>query len=99
MNIKQLTLAAIAAATGAALAAVPEVSNVTMTQAANRLVTITYQLTEAAVVTLDIQTNANTSAAANDPGWTSIGGEAVTRPGKALTRTASRSPQMAHALA
>ena len=77
MNTKQLILVAIAAATGAALAAVPEVSNVTMTQAANRLVTITYQLTEAAVVTLDIQTNANTSAAANDPGWTTIGGEAV----------------------
>ncbi len=77
MNIKQLTLAAIAAATGAAMAAMPEVSNVTMTQAANRLVTITYQLTEDAVVTLDIQTNANVSAAANDPGWTSIGGEAV----------------------
>ena len=77
MNIKQLTLAAIAATTGAAMAAMPEVSNVTMTQAANRLVTITYQLTEAAVVTLDIQTNANTSAAANDPGWTSIGGVAV----------------------
>ena len=77
MNIKQLTLAAIAATTGAAMAAMPEVSNVTMTQAANRLVTITYQLTEAAVVTLDIQTNANTSAAANDPGWTSIGGTAI----------------------
>ncbi len=78
MNIKQLTLAAIAATTGVALAAIPEVSNVTMTQAANRLVTITYQLTDApAVVTLDIQTNANTSAAANDPGWTSIGGVAV----------------------
>ena len=78
MNIKQLTLAAIAATTGAAMAAIPEVSNVTMTQAANRLVTITYQLTDApAVVTLDIQTNANTSAAANDPGWTSIGGVAV----------------------
>ena len=59
-------------------AAIPEVSNVTMTQAANRLVTITYQLTDApAVVTLDIQTNANTSAAANDPGWTSIGGAAI----------------------
>ena len=77
MNIKQLTLAAIAVTTGAAMAAMPEVSNVTMTQAANRLVTITYQLTEAAVVTLDIQTNANTSAAANDPGWTSIGGTAI----------------------
>ena len=78
MNIKQLTLAAIAATTGAAMAAIPEVSNVTMTQAANRLVTITYQLADApAVVTLDIQTNANTSAAANDPGWTTIGGEAI----------------------
>ena len=78
MNIKQLTLAAIAATAGAAIAAMPEVSNVTMTQAANRLVTITYQLTDApAVVTLDIQTNANVSAAANDPGWTSIGGVAV----------------------
>ena len=78
MNIKQLTLAALAVTTGTALAAMPEVSNVTMTQAANRLVTITYQLTDApAVVTLDIQTNANVSAAANDPGWTSIGGEVV----------------------
>ena len=77
MNIKQLTLAAIAATTGAAMAAIPEVSNVTMTQSANRLVTITYQLTEAAVVTLDIQTNANVSAAANDPGWTTIGGTAI----------------------
>ena len=59
-------------------AAIPEVSNVTMTQAQNRRVTITYQLTGApAVVTLDIQTNANTSATANDPGWTSIGGAAI----------------------
>ena len=78
MNIKSIPLAALTAATIPAFAAIPEVSNVTMTQAANRLVTITYQLTDApAVVTLDIQTNANTSAAANDPGWTSIGGEAV----------------------
>ena len=69
-------LAAFAAA--AVGAAIPEVSNVTMSQAANRQVTITYQLANApAVVTLDIQTNANTSAAANDPGWTSIGGEFV----------------------
>ena len=78
MNIKQLTLAVLTAVTGAAMAAMPEVSNVTMTQAANRLVSITYQLTDApAVVTLDIQTNANTSATANDPGWTSIGGVPV----------------------
>ena len=78
MNIKQLTLAAIAATTGAAMAAIPEVSNVTMEQAQNRRVTITYQLADApAVVTLDIQTNANTSAAADDPGWTSIGGQII----------------------
>ncbi len=78
MNIKQLTLAVLTAVTGAAMAAMPEVSNVTMTQAANRLVTITYQITDApAVVTLDIQTNANVSAAANDPGWTTIGGTAI----------------------
>ena len=79
MDIKKLTAAALAAATSAALpAAVPEISGVTMTQDSMRLVTITYTLADApAVVTLDVQTNANTSAAADDPGWTSIGGEAV----------------------
>ena len=57
--------------------ATPIVSSVDMTQTSKR-VDITYTLTgEAAVITLDIQTNANTSAAADDPGWTSIGGEAV----------------------
>ena len=79
MDIKKLTAAALAAATGAALtAAVPEISGVTMTQDVTRRVTITYTLADApAVVTLDVQTNANTSATADDPGWTSIGGEAV----------------------
>ena len=79
MNIKKLTAAALAAATSAALtAAVPEISGVTMAQDVARRVTITYTLADApAVVTLDVQTNANTSAAADDPGWTSIGGEAV----------------------
>lgn len=86
MKMKKLAVAAItAAASSVALAetsqtstiSVPEVENVKMVQAANRLVTITYELTQDAVVTLDIQTNANTSAAADDPGWTSIGGEAV----------------------
>lgn len=78
-NMKTLAIAAVAAATSTALrAAVPEVSNVTMTQDDNRLVTISYTLAEApAVVTLDVQTNANTSASANDAGWTSIGGAAV----------------------
>ena len=57
--------------------ATPIVSSVDMTQTSKR-VDITYTLTgEAAVITLDIQTNANTSAAADDPGWTSIGGEAL----------------------
>ena len=79
MNIKKLTVAALAAATSATLtAAVPEISGVTMAQDVARLVTITYTLADApAVVTVDVQTNANTSAAADDPGWTSIGGEAV----------------------
>ncbi|MBR1588428.1 MAG: formylglycine-generating enzyme family protein [Kiritimatiellae bacterium] len=78
MNLNPIMLAALAAAISPAFAAIPEVSNVTMAQAANRRVTITYTLADApAVVTLDIQTNANVSAAANDPGWTSIGGEAI----------------------
>ena len=70
MNIKYITVAAVAAMTTATLtAAVPEVSNATMTQAADRLVTITYNLADApAVITLDIQTN-NTQGT-----WTSIGG-------------------------
>ena len=72
-------LAAVAtSATLPLAAAVPEVTGVTMAQASDRLVTITYTLAnEPAVITLDVQTNANTSAAADDPGWTSIGGEAV----------------------
>lgn len=79
MDIKKLTMAALTAATSATLtAAVPEISGVTMAQDVTRRVTITYTLADApAVVTVDVQTNANTSAAADDPGWTSIGGEAV----------------------
>ena len=57
--------------------AVPVVSNVEMSQSSGKWVTITYSLSEAAVVTLEVQTNANTSAGADDPGWTSIGGPAV----------------------
>ena len=73
MNIKKLTAAALAAATSAALpAAVPEISGVTMTQASDRLVTITYTLADApAVVTVDVQTNVTGDV------WASIGGEAV----------------------
>jgi len=76
MNIKKMTVAALAAATTATLmATVPEVSGTTMTQAANRLVTITYTLTDApAVVTLDVQTNYTENGTTK---WASIGGEAV----------------------
>ena len=71
------TLAAFAAA--AASAATPVVTSVSMSQSSySRLVTIDYTFTgDPAVITLDVQTNANTSASADDPGWTSIGGEAV----------------------
>ena len=84
MNMKKSATATMLAVTGAAisftsLAAVPDVTAATMVQdSASRLVTITYTLTDApAVVTLDIQTNATANAASDDPGWTSIGGEAV----------------------
>ena len=80
MNIRKMTVVAMASATTVAVAAaVPQVTNVTMAQASGgRTVTISYTLTDApAVVTLEVQTNANTSAVADDPGWTSIGGEAV----------------------
>ena len=66
-------LAALAATASAALpAAVPEISGVTMAQASDRLVTITYTLADApAVVTVDVQTNVTGDV------WASIGGEAV----------------------
>jgi len=70
-----ISLAALAlgeAALSPLHAAVPEISGVTMTQASDRLVTITYTLADApAVVTVDIQTNATGNT------WASIGGEAV----------------------
>ena len=79
MHIRKQAVAALSATITTALAAsVPEVTGVTMSQAGDRTVTIGYTLSVApAVVTLDVQTNANTSAAADDPGWTSIGGGAV----------------------
>ena len=55
-----------------ASAVVPSVSNVSMSQAADRTVTITYTLANApAVVTLDIQTNVTGDV------WESIGGENI----------------------
>lgn len=82
MNLtRQFTFAGTLAAAMAAVAvpAVPSVDTVTMAQPGpSRLVNIDYELSGAdAVITLDIQTNANTSAGADDPGWTSIGGEAI----------------------
>ena len=77
MNIRNLIIASIVAcvATAPSQASTPEVTNVTMTQGGSgRLVTITYRLTEDAVVTLDVQTNATPNAAT---GWASIGGEAI----------------------
>ena len=73
MDIRKITVTALAAATGAALtAAVPEVSGVTMAQDMDRLVTITYTLADApAVITLDVQTNVTGDT------WASIGGEAL----------------------
>ena len=68
MNIRKMTVAAVVATMAATLTAtVPQVSSVTMTQASGgRLVTIAYTLVdEPAVVTLEVQTNANTSAAAD----------------------------------
>ena len=56
----------------------PVVSGVTMTQTKDRTVTIEYTLADGpAVITLDVQTNATPNATADDPGWTSIGGEAI----------------------
>ena len=71
MNIKKTMVAMLTVSAGAALfAAVPEMSGVTMVQAPDRRVTITYALADApAVITLDIQTNVTGSA------WASIGGQ------------------------
>jgi len=79
MSAKNAVLGTFAICMASALAAVPEVTYVRMTQpSSTRLVTIQYKFTgDDAVITLDVQTNANTSAAADDSGWTSIGGEAV----------------------
>ena len=73
--IKKTLVCAVAAGASALVMATPEVSEVTMTQnGVGRLVTITYRLTEDAVVTLDVMTNATPNAAT---GWSSIGGKAV----------------------
>lgn len=72
MKTSKSILAAIATASCAAFAsATPVVSNVSMSQDWSRRVTISYTLSEQAVVTLDIQTNDTQGV------WVSIGGEAI----------------------
>jgi formylglycine-generating enzyme required for sulfatase activity len=74
-NIKKALACVAAVGTATLAAATPEVSNVTMVQASSsRLVTITYELSEDAVVTLDVLTNATPNAVT---GWVSIGGKAI----------------------
>ena len=71
-QLKSMVICALAPALLQAAAVVPSVTDVTMTQASDRTVTITYKLANApAVVTLDIQTNTT------DGVWVSIGGENI----------------------
>ena len=79
MNARNAVLGALAICATSALATVPEVTYVSMEQSSSsRQVTIQYKFSgDDAVITLDVQTNANPSASASDPGWTSIGGPAV----------------------
>ena len=82
--IKKAMVCAAAAGAATFATATPVVSNVTMAQSGNgRLVTITYSLTEDAVVTLDVMTNATPNAAT---GWASIGGAAVSNAKGAVWR-------------
>jgi hypothetical protein len=76
MNMKKsIVAAAVAAMAVQVFSAVPEVTSVTMSQAADRSVTITYELDNApAVVTLDVQTNCTVDGEVK---WASIGGQAV----------------------
>jgi formylglycine-generating enzyme required for sulfatase activity len=76
MNMKKsIVAAAVAAMAVQIFSAVPEVTSVTMSQAADRSVTITYELDNApAVVTLDVQTNCTVDGEVK---WASIGGQAV----------------------
>lgn len=69
-NAKFLTVLSVVCAPAILVAAVPEVNSVTMTQARDRTVTIAYNLSEPAVVTLDLVTN-------SPAGWVSIGVENV----------------------
>ena len=77
MSIRNMICAAGALGFSAAAfaSATPEVGNVRMSQSGNsHLVTITYDLDSAAVVTLEVQTNYVENA---ETKWASIGGEAL----------------------
>ena len=73
-NIKKALVFAAASGAATFAMATPVVSDVTMTQNNGRKVTITYKLSEDAVVTLNVLTNATPNAAT---GWASIGGAAI----------------------
>ncbi len=76
---KMMTFAAGVAAAVAMADLVPVVSNVTMTQPADRRkVTISYSLANAAaIVTLDVQTNRTGAATSVESDWVSIGGDNI----------------------
>ena len=73
-NIKKALVFAAASGAATFAMATPVVSDVTMTQNSGRKVTITYTVSEDAVVTLNVLTNATPNAAT---GWASIGGAAI----------------------
>ena len=79
MRAKKTVLGVLAVVAASAFATVPEVTYVHMEQSSSsREVTIEYKFSgDDAVITLDVQTNANTSASASDPGWASVGGPVV----------------------
>ena len=76
MNMKKQRISSLATAVCSMLvAAVPEVKSVAMTQANDRLVTVTYTMENApAVVTFHVETNCVVEGVEK---WTSIGGSAV----------------------
>ena len=75
MRFRRIALGFAVAGATVVHAGAPSVSEVTMSQAQSRLVTITYSLDMPAVVTLDIQTNAVSSAGSTN--WVTIGGENI----------------------
>ena len=77
MKIQRFLSVFAVAAAFELFAAVPEVSNVGMSQNSDGIVSVNYTLSNAsAVITLDIQTNVTVNSAEK---WVSIGGETVSR--------------------